>query len=274
MSDALVIDQGFVLPFDYGINEDNPIIGYSSVLEDAVTITATSETTTEPASNLRNGSTYLAWQATAPGAQSITIDLGVQKACDYFGLAVHNLATAGGTVSLEYNITGSEWVQIVAPIAPENNGVLFVRFTQATARYWRLNISGLVAAPARIAVFYLGPLLVLQRRIYSGISPHTFGRKTTLAQGRSETGHFLGRVLKYEFLEHSIDQKNLTPEWVRAKLLPFFDSARLSPFFWAWRPTSYANECGFGWFMDDPTTTNQGAGRLMQASMKVQSIRL
>lgn len=269
---ALVINQGFQLPIDNGITANNPIIGYYNKLIDAAAITASSETATEPVSNLRNGATYLAWQADGAGDQQLDVDYGTAQSTDFFGLAVHNLGTTQASIQLQYSTNGTDYTAAGDVVTPNIDGVIFVRFEAVTARYWRLQITTASPTPVRVAVFYLGELLVLLRRIYVGHSPHTFGRKTSLAQGRSETGHFLGRVLKNQFLEHSIEQKNLPPEWARSYLLPFFNQAVLEPFFWAWRPQQYQYECGFGWFTDDPSTSNSGPAAMMQATFKVQSI--
>jgi hypothetical protein len=268
---GLVIDIGFVLPVDHGIDGRNPIIGYDNILRLAPTITASSEIDTSPVSNLRDGSTYQAWQADSAGAQEIIVDNGVAAIADYFGIAVHNIARAGSSVVLAYSTNGTDYTDIGDPISPAADGVIFVRFATITARYWRLTFAS-GSVPLRMAVLYIGQLLVLQRRIYSGHAPHTFGRRTVMAQGRSEAGHFLGRVIKQEFLEHTIEQKNLTPAWARSYLLPFYDAARLVPFFWAWRPSQYPLEAGFGWLTDDPNGANSGVADLMQATLKVQSI--
>lgn len=271
----IVINAGFVLPDTLGIDDRNPIIGYQNMLadEDSV-LTVTTESSDEPLSNLRNAATYLAWRATSQATQTITIDLGSPRRVDYFGVGSHNLGSIGSSVLLQYSEDNATWADASPLYNPSTaDGVVFTRFTARTVRYFRFVFATPVeSTPVRIAVLYLGELLVLQRRIYVGHMPYTFSRKTTLAQGRSENGQFLGRMVRQEFLEHSIEQKNITPEFARSKLLPFFDTARTEPFFWAWRPSQYPTECAYGWLMDDPTGTNTGPNSLMSVSFKVQSI--
>lgn len=271
----IVINSGFVLPDVDGIDARNPMIGWQNMLADEDSLlSVTTEAADEPLTNLQNGATYLAWRATTTAQQVVSVDLGVPRRVDYFGVGSHNLGTIGSSVLLQYSDDGEAWADASPLYAPDTaNGVVFTRFTARTVRYWRFIFSA-SATPVvvRLAVLYLGELLILQRRIYIGHAPYTFGRKTTLSQGRSENGQFLGRMVRQEFLEHTIEQKNITPEWARSKLLPFLDAARTEPFFWAWRPSQYPGECAFGWLMDDPTTTNSGPHKYMTTSLKIQSI--
>lgn len=272
----IVISQGFVLPDTDGIDARNPIIGYQNMIADTTSIlTASTSSADEPISNLLNGATYLAWRATTTAQQILSIDLGSPRRVDYFGLAAHNLGTIGSNVLLQYYDTDTTtWTDASPLYTPDTaNGVVFTRFTAQTFQYWRFVFAAsATAVPARIAVLYLGELLVLQRRVMIGHAPYTFARKTTLVQGRSENGQFLGRMVRQEFLEHTLEQKNITPTWARSKWLPFLDVARTEPFFWAWRPSQYPGECAFGWLMDDPSTSNSGPNKYMTASIKIQSI--
>jgi len=249
---------------------NNPRIGYHNIIT-ADNISADEEATDEPVRNLANPATYLSWRGTTTNQQAVSIALVSAEEVNYFAIAKHNLGSTGATVAFEYSTNGSDWTT-VKTIEPSSDYALIVEFDAVSAQFYRLNITPGSAAPA-IAVLYVGQILVLQRRIYVGHTPITFGRKTIVSNGRSENGQFLGRVMRREFLQTSVDLKNITPSWYRNYMDPFVQSARTKPFFFAWRPQQYPNEVGFAWLTNDVEVSNQLPNGYMQLSMRLQGVR-
>lgn len=265
ISSSVVLSQAGEL-----ITANNPRIGYHNIIT-ADNISADEEATDEPVRNLANPATYLYWRGETTNAQTVQVSLAEAEEVNYFAIAKHNLGSTGATVAFEYSNNGSDWTT-VETVEPSSDYALIVEFDAVSAQFYRLNITPGSAAPA-IAVLYVGQILVLQRRIYVGHTPITFGRKTIVSNGRSENGQFLGRVMRREFLQTGVDLKNITPSWYRNYMDPFVQSARTKPFFFAWRPQQYPNEVGFAWLTNDVDVSNQLPNGYMQLSMKLQGVR-
>ena len=113
----------------------------------------------------------------------------------------------------------------------------------------RLKITPAGTAP-RIAVLYVGKLLVFQYGVQAGHTPIPYGRNRRVVTGRSQGGDFLGRVVNGGKLRTEATIKNLDPDWYRQNVEPFAGDGALGPFFWAWKPESYPAEVVFAWLAD------------------------
>jgi hypothetical protein len=186
------------------------------------------------------------------------------------GLARHNLS--GATVSVE-EFDGSDWNEVFAEQVLGSNAPAIMRFSSTAASGFRLKIQNAAEEP-EIAILYVGELLELQRRIYVGHTPITYGRQTTVQSGRSENGNYLGRVILQERLATSVQLENLTPNWYRETMEPFVISAKALPFFYSWRPTTYPDEVGFCWLTNDAVPVNQRANGMMSISLELGGFAL
>jgi hypothetical protein len=61
----------------------------------------------------------------------------------------------------------------------------------------------------------------------------------------------------------------MTPGWYRQNFDPFLVAAKDSPFFWAWRPFSFATEVGYVWLRNDPKVVNQRTNGMMNVSLEI-----
>ena len=200
------------------INANNPLIGYQNLVT-AVNVSATTEASGSPASNLANPSTNLRWQASEqspPADEFITLDLSTNEDVDYIAIARHNLHTgqiAASVDVLDESTSPASWVELVSPVLLPNDGPALFQFTPQAITQIRLRLQAGLAAPF-VAVLYAGKLLQLQRRIYVGHTPINFGRQTKVVTGKSESGDFLGRIVLSEMVQSSFDLQNLTPSWL------------------------------------------------------------
>lgn len=252
------------------VTANNPRIGYHSVITTS-NISADEEADDEPVTNLANPATYLSWRGTSTSEQTVSISLSEAVDVDYFAIAKHNLGSTGATVAFEYSEDGETWTT-VETIEPSSDYALIVEFDSVSSQLFRLSITPGSAAPS-IAVLYVGEILPLQRRIYVGHTPFTYGRKSSISNGRSESGQFLGRVLRREYRESSVSLQNITPSWYRSTMEPFVEAARTRPYFWAWRPQQYPAEVGYAWLTGDMQVSNQLSNGFMQLSFSMQGIR-
>lgn len=223
----------------------------------------------EPASNAANPSTYLKWRGENTTEQSLTVTFDAAKTVDYMAVAGHNFGSASLVVSFQYSDDGITWTDLADATIPADDSALVQEFPSTFKRYFRVHFDGGSEAPA-VGVLYLGQKLVLQRKIYVGHTPITLGLKTTVSNGRSESGQFLGRVLRRQALMTQVDMKHVTPAWYRANMTPFVQASRSLPFFFAWRPQSYPREVGYAWLMDDVSVRNDMTNGMMEFSMQMQ----
>jgi hypothetical protein len=257
----------------YSINANSPRVGYHSIVT-AANVAADEEADGYPVANLANPATYprAAWRGTTTDLQYVTV---VQAATgvDYVGIARHNLGSTGASVQLEGSDDGMSWDPVSIEVSPGRDDVLMLVFEPAAYAQWRLAIQPGSAAP-EIAVLYLGTLLTLQRNIYVGHTPLVYGRNKSVVTGKSESGQFMGRTTRREFLTSDVSLKNLTPSWFRTYLDPFLDECQAGkPYFWAWRPGTYPLECGYAWIEGRPDISNQLPNGMMQAGWQMQGIR-
>lgn len=259
----IIIPQNESLP-------NNPRIGWHNVVT-IDNVTASQEAPNHPVTDLANPLTFLYWAGTSTAEQSITVQLGEATAIDYLGLARHNFGSGGISYKVQYSSDGAAWSDATDTESPSDDKVIIHQFTQRTASWWRLLLTPTSTIP-RIAVMYLGRILVVQRRIYVGHTPLPYARATTVSTGRSENGQFLGRVVRRRSYENNIDLSNLKPDWYRENMEPFLADAESNPFFFAWRPEDYSDEVGFVWPTGDVRPRNQRSNGMMQVSIGVQGI--
>jgi len=255
------------------ITGDNPVIGYRNIVTTS-NISSTSEETGFPVTNLANPSTNLRWQG-VDGVEDeyISINNADVEDIDYIAIAKHNLGSEQIPISIEYQDTSMspDWDELVQDVLLADDGPALFRLPEAAYTGLRIRLQPGNAAP-RIAVLYVGELLVLQRRIYVGHTPITYGRQTKVINARSESGNFLGRIVTGQKTMTAVQMKNLTPDWYRANMEPFFLVAQETPFFFAWRPESYPNEVGYGWLTNDPQPKNQLPNGMMEIEFQMSGV--
>jgi hypothetical protein len=258
---------------------NGPLVGYRQFIT-VTNITADEEAAGFPVTNLANPSTAERWKGTTTDEQSVTVFLSTPQDCDYIGIARHNLGTAGTTCQVQTSEDGIVWDDLGDDFLPGDDSPIMVRFPVTTAQYFRLLMTPGSAAPD-IAVLYLGKLLVLQRNLYVGHTPMSYSYDNVATAGISESGQFLGAITRRANPSTNVKQSNLTAAWFRTYMAPFFKQCsglgtdgHRTPFFFAWRPTSYPVEVAFGWFPEGaaPTAGNQRANGMMEASFPIQGV--
>lgn len=268
----IVISSSVVLgPLGDPVDARNPRICWHNLVTPE-NVSASEASAGEPIVNIANPATYLRWRGTTTNQQAVQVSLSTAMDVNYVAFAKHNLGSTGATIVFQSSTDAAAWTDVTASIVLSTDYVVIYEFDTVFARYFRLLITPGSAAPS-ISVLYLGMTLIVQRRIYVGHTPLPYGRKTTVSNGRSESGEFLGRVLRRQFLESSVDLQNLTPTWYRQYMEPFIEAATTRPFFWCWRPSSYPDECGYAWLADDVKMQNSRANGMVSCSFNMQGVR-
>lgn len=228
-------------------------------------ISATSEEMTGPASNMANPATAYSWTATSTASQTITIT-NAELPVDYIGIARHNLNQAGLTMRIQFDgVTVSDYAAV--------NDAQALMFFLAIASPDVITIDIIGASePVTIAVLYAGRALLMERSIYVGHTPITYGRDRKAINGISENGQYLGEIVVSSSSSTNVSLSNLTPEWYRESLDPFFAQSPRIPAFWAWKPSKYPAEVGFVWVTGNPRPENSVANGMMSISFDLTGI--
>lgn len=251
-------------------NENNPVIGYDNkVILSGVT--ATSEDSEKPATNVANTSTAEYWESLIDTVQYLEFNINL-SAVDYVGIAAHNLE--GMTYEIEYKIgAGGTWTAVDSSRVPSDNSAIMWYFTSIEADYWRIKITPTSGKHPKIGVVYIGQAARLQRRVYVGHTPISYGRKTNVVTGMSENGDYLGRVVKNRSLASSVKQENIDASYYRSTIEPFVKHADVEskPYFFAWRPSSYPSEVGYCWNTQNVVPSNQRSNGMMDFTISMRA---
>jgi hypothetical protein len=112
----------------------------------------------------------------------------------------------------------------------------------------------------------------MERSIYVGHTPITYGRDRKAINGVSENGQYLGEIVVSSSVSTSVSLNNLSPEWYREFLDPFFAASPRTPAFWAWKPSKYPAEVGFVWVEGNPRPENALSNGMMSMSWQFKGI--
>jgi hypothetical protein len=261
---GIVIGNGLTLSQAALLNPNQARLCWQSSV---TAVTATSETDDNPATNILNPATAFSWEATSTADQDI--DLATTGPLDYIGIARHNL---GGAAEIRIRfLVGAVYTTIFDWAPVPGRQVLLYFINEAEPDGIQISIRNNATAP-KVAVVYAGLSTELQRRIYVGHTPITLGRTLTTIGGYSESGQYLGELVRREGRTTSVSLSNLTPAWYRATLDPFFAQRPRRPAFWAWRPGDYPAEVGYVWVVGEPRPSNQRSNGMMSIGWDFEGI--
>lgn len=273
----VVISSALAATEAFQDNENSPLIGYQN-LATAANLSSTTAAANRPVTNLANPSTFLKWTglAASPGEDEyITADVQSTEDMDYVGIARHNFGSAQIPVSVEglsdADASPQVWEELVSETLLADDGPAIFRFTAQALAKIRLRLQPGTQAPT-LAALYTGKLLVMQRNVYVGHTPITLGRRRDTVNRRSESGNFMGRIVRSEWTQTDVAFANLTPAWYRANFDPFVEESAETPFFWAWRPGDYPDEVGYAWLTDDPVPENSLPNGMMSVRLQMRGI--
>lgn len=237
-----------------------PIFGWHNLVTPG-SVAATSEDASFPATNVANPSTALRWQADAPGSppadEYLTVSIGHVDPIDYLAVAVHNFGSGQIPVSVEgvTQLVGSppelDWTELVSEQMLASDDPVVFRFTPQSLLAIRLRMQPGIETPTA-AVLYVGKLLVAERGTHQDYTPINQARMTEVMDGRSESGHFLGRVVLSEKRQSPFALRYLRDAWYRTEFDPFLKMAQTTPFFFAHKPLEFPGDVGYVTLTNDP----------------------
>ncbi|QUS40571.1 discoidin domain-containing protein [Tardiphaga alba] len=269
----LVVSRNFVItpptPDPWPVTADHPLVGWRNIVT-TTNVAADTAAAGYPVSNLANPATAQGWRAANDSEQYITVTLGTTEPIDYVGVARHNFGSGNIPVSIEINIDGN-WVEAVEERMLADDSPVMFRFNPAVPSALRVRLQEGDAAP-RAAVLYVGRLLVLERKIWVGHTPLPDGIKANVANGRSQSGEFLGDIVLGEWRESVLPLSLISPDWHRLHMRPFLKVAKNTPFFFAWRPEMYPLEVGFCKVINDVAPVPVAPSNLLSFDLTLSGI--
>ena len=143
-------------------------IAYNNYIDalEASAISALSEDTTYPITNVQDQRLTTKWLSDDATTQTVIFDLGDTTACSIVAIVSHN-CTPTGTVTLIGNddiASGLTWVtsgESSAQTITYNAGMMVKFFTPLSNRYWKITFTGQEALGVRIGRIWLGDYITL-----------------------------------------------------------------------------------------------------------------
>jgi hypothetical protein len=196
------------------------VIGWKNIALNR-SVSATSAALGFPAIAARTYASYEGWK---PVGSAGTFTMTANATIDYIGLFFQG----SGTVQLSY-VTGGN--TIIVGIFPAS-GAVFALINDASVTSVIITVSGFSGYLANVM---LGRYTEIQRRIYVGHRPISYGRNVDRVQGLSESGQFLGHIVRRKTKTTRVDISNLTPEYYQNVLDEFIEASTSQPHYWSYR---------------------------------------
>ena len=225
----------------------NPLFGYQNHYRDGGTVSASSDPAETPKEDALDWRLEDYWQPAAATSHTLDIDAGAAVSADYFAFYSSNLfGEAGAKVEC---FSGSSFPPSTSrgSISPTTRGPKFLKFTSASARYWRLTISTTGSFAPKIQIANIGARLELQRGLRPGYMPPALAPRQRPTTNISETGLFIGRSLEVKPINFQLPTTTLTAAWVRANWPALLAHIEQYPFFLLPEPDAYPDEAVLAW---------------------------
>ena len=249
----------------YTVGTNQPL-NHARILWDMITGTVTGGGT-NPA-YAANDYTSQRW-ALNPGAQAWTLQAAADVQVDCVFIAAHNLSGKTVTISTAATAGGAHTTR--ATVTPADNSTICVLFNDAgtayTAREIRVSVNN--GTDVAIGIIRAGLALQMPIPIYGGHRPLNLNRVTEAQQQFSETGQWLGRIVKRRAVATSYAWDYLKASWYDSYFEPFAQTLPLKPFCIAGNPQKIASDVGFVWTDRDVEPANMGVKAYRSVSLNV-----
>lgn len=259
--------------------DDYPRVCWHNVASEG-TVTGTNTVTGYPATNILNPSMSEYWEADIDGQGADLEFTFTSVTLDYVAIVMPKklnvlLGENDNQLSVQYH-NGSAWASFSTSIGTIRlvENIFVIHFAEVTTDQIRIrfNYPGHAATEnLQVSSVFIGSILKLPRKIYTGYAPPSLNRKTKLISNVSESGRFLGRTIRNTSVSGSVSQEHLYPQDYRDDIEPFALHCRENPFFFAWRPATYREETQFCWLNGDVQVSNQLSNGMMQCSFDFQA---
>lgn len=205
----------------------------------------------------------------SPGAQAWTLTPAAAASVDTVFIAAHNLSGKTVTISTAATIGGAHTTS--SSFSPSDNSTIAAFFNNAGVAYSAAEIRVSINDGSDIAIGIIraGVALQMPIPIYGGHKPLNLNRITEAQQQFSETGQWLGRIIKRRAVATSYTWDYLTTSWYDANFEPFAQTLPLQPFCIAGNPLKITTDVGFVWTDRDVEPSNMGVQTYRSVSLPV-----
>jgi hypothetical protein len=217
-----------------------------------------------------NDYTSQRWQL-APGSNAWTLVTAADATIDCVFIAAHNLSGKTVTISTSATVGGAHTTR--ATISPTDNSTICALFNTAstgvvyTIREVRVTVNS--GSDVAIGVIRAGVALQLPIPLYGGHRPLNLNRVTEAQQSFSETGQWLGRIIKRRAVTTTYEWEYLTASWYDTNFEPFAQTLPLQPFCIAGNPSKITSDVGFVFTDRDVEPSNMGIKDYRSVSLSV-----
>ena len=204
------------------------------------------------------------------GTNAWTLLTGSDAQLDCLFIAAHNLAGKMVTISTSDTASGTHITRAV--VEPTDNSTICVIFNATTGfphvvREVRVTVDD--GTDIAIGIIRAGLALQMPIPIYGGHRPLNLNRVTEAQQQFSETGQWLGRIIKRRAVTSSYDWEYLKASWYDEYFEPFAKTLPLNPFCIAGNPSKISSDVGFVWTDRDVEPSQMGVRSYRSVSIGV-----
>lgn len=215
-----------------------------------------------------NNYTSQRWQL-VPGENGFVLTASSDQDVDCLFIAAHNLIGKYVTVAYSASVGGAQ--TNIAQIQPTDNSTICILFNNAGVPYRVRDIAIWIndGTDVAIGIIRFGKAMQMPIPIYGGHRPLNLNRVTEAQQQFSETGQWLGRIIKRRAVTSSYDWEYLKASWYDTYFEPFAQTLPLNPFCIAGNPSKIGSDVGFVWTDRDVEPSNMGIKAYRSVSLSV-----
>ena len=218
-----------------------PMVMYRNLLAEG-TVADSGLPGDSPRANAYSGSTFDFWKPASVPA-TLRASFGAVQSADGAFFAAHNLATVGGTVTVQY-YDGTTW-QTQSTVTPTTNQPFGMIWPARSATGWGVQVSG---GLAEIGVAWIGPRLVIPGGVKPGYVPVWAAQRIEKTNGTSRRGHFFAQAIERAGAELSPEFMDLPYSFGLTDLAGFATHYREgNPFVWASAPSVFPEDAAYVW---------------------------
>lgn len=249
----------------YTVSTNQPL-NHARILWDMISGTVSGDGT-NPA-YAANDYTSQRWTL-SPGAQAWTLQTAADDTVDCVFIAAHNLSGKTVTISTASTVGGTHTTR--ATISPTDNSTICALFNNSGVVYTvrEVKVSVNDGTDIAIGIIRAGVALQMPIPIYGGHRPLNLNRVTEAQQQFSETGQWLGRIIKRRAVTTAYEWEYLTTTWYDTYFEPFAQTLPLQPFCIAGNPSKIITDVGFVWTDRDVEPVNMGINAYRSVSLGV-----
>lgn len=250
---------------NYTVGSNEPL-NHARILYAPLTGTVSGDGTNP--SYAANNYTSQRWQLN-PGSNSWLLVTTADATIDCVFIAAHNLSGKTVTISTASTVGGAHTTR--STINPTDNTTICSLFnntgTPYTIREVKVTIND--GSDIAIGIIRAGAALQMPIPIYGGHRPLNLNRITEAQQQFSETGQWLGRIIKRQAVTSTYEWEYLSASWYDTYFEPFAQTIPLNPFFIAGNPSKITTDVGFVWTDRDVEPVNMGINAYRSVSLSV-----